>query len=280
MQLFSSIDLQHAPAHEFEPSRIVAALARAPVTVHTLKVLTVNTHKGFTPLNRKFILPELREAVRTVEADVVFLQEVQGTHMRHARRLHNWPAAPHYEFLADAMWPQFAYGRNAVYPKGHHGNAVLSKFPIVRHQNHDVSISGPEKRGILHCTLRLPGRVLAVHVMCVHLGLSEIHRQQQLDLLCHLVHDEVPADAPLIVAGDFNDWRGRAHAVLAEQAGLYEVFVRAGGHAARTFPARFPVLALDRIYVRNAAVHSPMVLPRRPWSHLSDHTPLAAEIEL
>ena len=47
-----------------------------------------------------------------------------------------------------------------------------------------------------------------------------------------------------------------------------------------TFPARFPLLPLDRIYVRNAGVHAPVVLPRRPWSHLSDHAPLVAEIEL
>ena len=94
------------------------------------------------------------------------------------------------------------------------------------------------------------------------------------------MRDEVPAQAPLIVAGDFNDWRGRAHQLLAEGAALREVFVQANGRAARTFPARFPVLPLDRIYVRNAGVHAPVELPRRPWSHLSDHTPLVAEIDL
>jgi len=249
-------------------------------TPGSLKVMTVNTHKGFTALNRRFILPELREAVRTVGADVVFLQEVQGTHSRHSRRFHNWPEEPHYEFLAETMWPQFAYGRNAVYPRGHHGNAVLSKFPILHFRNHDLSISGPEKRGLLHCVLRLPGRGLDVHVICTHLGLAENHRQQQLELLCHIVRDEVPANAPLIVAGDFNDWRGRAHAVLAEGAALREVFLDAHGSAAKTFPSRFPVLPLDRIYVRNAGVRSPIVLPRRPWSHLSDHAPLVAEITL
>src|ERR1700712_4318327 len=207
----------------------------------SLKVMTVNTHKGFTALNRKFILPELRDAVRTVGADVVFLQEVLGTHSRHSRKVDNWPEAPHYEFLADTMWPQFAYGRNAVYPKGHHGNAVLSKFPIVHFKNHDVSITGPEKRGLLHCVLRLPGRPVDVHVICAHLGLAEAHRQQQLELLCHIVRDEVPSDAPLVVAGDFNDWRGRAHEVLERGAALREVFVQANGSAARTFPARFPV---------------------------------------
>jgi len=254
------------------------AAAQVPPT--SLKVMTVNTHKGFTALNRKFILPELRDAVRTVGADVVFLQEVLGTHSRHSRKVSNWPEAPHYEFLADAIWPQFAYGRNAVYPKGHHGNAVLSKFPIVHFRNHDVSVSGPEKRGLLHCVLRLPGRVVDVHVICTHLGLAEAHRQQQLELLCHIVRDEVPSDAPLIVAGDFNDWRGRAHDILEKGASLREVFVHATGRAARTFPARFPVLSLDRIYVRNAGAHAPVVLPRRPWSHLSDHAPLVAEIDL
>jgi endonuclease/exonuclease/phosphatase family metal-dependent hydrolase len=113
-----------------------------------------------------------------------------------------------------------------VYPKGHHGNAVMSKFPIVHYQNHDVSIAGPEKRGLLHCVLQVPGFRSEVHVICVHLGLAEAHRQQQLDLLCQITHTEVPADAPLIVAGDFNDWRRRANDILWKEAGLREIFVR------------------------------------------------------
>ncbi|MEE4465120.1 EEP domain-containing protein, partial [Azotobacter chroococcum] len=91
--------------------------------VESLHLLTVNTHKGFTAFNRRFILHELREAVRDVSADLVFLQEVLGTHERHARRQRNWPETPQYEFLADSMWGDFAYGRNAVYPDGDHGNA-------------------------------------------------------------------------------------------------------------------------------------------------------------
>ena len=249
-------------------------------TTSSFRVLTVNTHKGFSFFNRKFILHELREAVRGVGADVVFLQEVLGTHALHPSRHANWPEAPHYEFLADSIWSDFAYGRNAVYPSGHHGNAVLSKVPIERYENHDVSISGPEKRGLLHCVLQLPGHTQQLHAICVHLGLQESHRRKQLELLLTIVERDVPADAPLLIAGDFNDWRVRAHSVLKRCAGLREVFVHANGRAAKTFPARFPMLQLDRIYVRNAGVHKPLVLPRRPWSHLSDHAPLAAEITL
>lgn len=64
------------------------------------------------------------------------------------------------------------------------------------------------------------------------------------------------------------------------QSGLTEVFVGAHGKPARTFPARLPLLALDRIYVRNLTAHNPRVLTARPWSHLSDHVPLSVEIEL
>jgi endonuclease/exonuclease/phosphatase family metal-dependent hydrolase len=244
----------------------------------SFKVLTVNTHKGFTALNRRFVLHELREAVRSVSADLVFLQEVLGSHQAHAKRLADWPAAPQYEFLADSIWPQFAYGRNAVYPGGHHGNALLSKWPIVSHQNHDVSVIGPEKRGLLHCVIGFPEAEAPVHAICVHMGLREAHRQMQTELLCELVERQVPAGTPLVVAGDFNDWRLRAHSQLVRRSGLSEVFVESMGRAARTFPARWPVLRLDRIYVRDATGHEPIVLPRRPWTHLSDHAPLAAEI--
>jgi endonuclease/exonuclease/phosphatase family metal-dependent hydrolase len=244
----------------------------------TFKVLTLNLHKGFTFWNRRFVLPELREAVRALGADVVLLQEVLGGHARHARRYKDWPAVPQYEFLADTIWRDFAYGRNAVYPAGHHGNAVLSKFPIVAYRNHDASVGTRERRGLLHCRLDLPGHG-EVHAICAHLSLFERERRAQLDLLCRLVEREVPAQAPLIVGGDFNDWRRRAGAVLA-RCGLREAFVERDGRAARSFPARWPLLALDRLYFRNARVQRPAVHSVRPWSHLSDHVPLSVEVSL
>lgn len=242
-------------------------------------VLTVNAHMGFSLLNRRFVLHELRDAVRSTSADVVFLQEVLGAHAGHSRRHANWPGEPQYEFLADTMWSQFAYGRNAVYPDGDHGNALLSKFPIISYENRDVSVHGHEKRGLLHCVLALPDNGIQVHAICVHLGLRERHRKRQIRLLCEILGKEVPEDAPLIVAGDFNDWRLRGHSALL-QCGLREAFVEAHGRPARTFPARHPLLPLDRIYLRNVTAHRPRVLSVRPWSHLSDHAPLSAEIRV
>jgi endonuclease/exonuclease/phosphatase family metal-dependent hydrolase len=259
------------------PPQPAPASAETAATRITLHILTMNMHMGFGFFNRRFILPELRDAVRHVSADVVFLQEVNGEQQNHAQKVKGWPTTSQYEFLADSMWTDFAYGRNAVYPHGHHGNALLSKYPIIRHDNRDISILGTEERGLLHCVLQVPA-FGEVHAICVHLGLKESHRQQQLKLLTDLLAD-LPADAPVIVAGDFNDWRQKADAALAS-TGLKEVFVETFGAPAKSFPARFPLLRLDRIYVRNATVHAPRVLSNRPWSHLSDHAPLAVEVTL
>jgi endonuclease/exonuclease/phosphatase family metal-dependent hydrolase len=245
----------------------------------TLKVLTVNAHKGFTAFNRRFILHELRDAIRETHADIVFLQEVLGAHHRHANALARWPTTTQYEFLADSIWSDYAYGRNAVYPHGHHGNAVLSKFPIARYDNLDVSIGRHEKRGLLHCVLQPPGQA-AIHAVCVHLGLREGHRAYQMAYLCRLIDEEIPPDAPLVVAGDFNDWRQRSQTILTHCSGMVEAFKSRHGQVARTFPARFPLLRLDRIYLRNVRAYEPVALAQRPWSHLSDHAPLAVEIKI
>lgn len=250
---------------------------RPSTNLTSLRILTVNTHKGFNWLNRRYILPELRDAVRTLSTDVVFLQEVLGVHHGHASRFTSWANAPQYEFLADTMWHEYAYGRNAVYPEGHHGNALLSKFPILRHENLDISVSGHEERGLLHSVLDVPGKP-DVHAICVHLGLHEGHRKLQLELLCDLLAT-LPPDEPVIVAGDFNDWRRKADVQL-NQCGLHEVFVQTTGQPARTFPARLPVLCLDRVYLRNARCAKAQAHTRRPWSHLSDHIPLSVEILL
>ncbi|WP_137920330.1 endonuclease/exonuclease/phosphatase family protein [Hydrogenophaga sp. 2FB] len=235
-----------------------------------MQVLTVNIHKGYDVFNSKFVLHGLREAVRAVGSDVVFLQEVNGG---------SGASAAQYEFLADQIWPQHAYGRNAVAEGLDHGNAVMSRYPVLHNENHDLSIDGFEPRGMLHCVLAVPDRGPEMHVMCVHLGLRESHRRRQLARICDIVSRHVPDDAPLVVAGDFNDWRLKADALLAP-SGLREVFRQAHGQHARSFPSRWPLLRLDRIYVRGVGYAAPVPLARRPWDRLSDHAPLAADIAL
>jgi endonuclease/exonuclease/phosphatase family metal-dependent hydrolase len=236
-----------------------------------LRILTLNAHQGFSVLRRRNVLSEIRDELRADDAHLVFLQEVGGADGDEV-------SAHQYEVLADQVWPQHAYGRNAVTTGGHHGNALLSKYPIVEWQNVDVSVGGSERRGMLHCVLDVP-RAPRLHAICVHLGLRESHRQRQIEFLLNLIARTIPSDAPLVIAGDFNDWRERAHLQLLRESTLEEIHASANGHPARTFPARWPLLRLDRIYVRNLR-HRPLHLPRRPWATLSDHAPLAGEVRM
>ena len=73
-----------------------------------LRVFTLNTHKGYSLLNTRFVLPQLREALRSTGADLVFLQEVVGENRVKRIRVPNWPEKPQYEFLAQEQWPSFA----------------------------------------------------------------------------------------------------------------------------------------------------------------------------
>jgi endonuclease/exonuclease/phosphatase family metal-dependent hydrolase len=234
-----------------------------------LRLLTLNAHQGFNALRRRSLLTGIRDALRASAADLVFLQEVGG---------HMGAEGPeeHYERLADEVWAQHAYGRNAVAGHGHQGNALLSKHPIAHWRNVDVSVGRAEPRGLLHCVVGVPAGPL--HAICVHLGLRESHRAEQVARLLALIASEVPPHAPLVVAGDFNDWRGLVHRRLT-QAALTEVCASANGAPARSFPAWCPLLRLDRIYVRHLR-HRPLDVPRAVWTSLSDHLPLAAEVRL
>ena len=148
--------------------------------IDTLHIATYNIHKGFSNFNRRMVVHELRERLRALGADLVFLQEVLGDHQLHPQRFPNWPEEPQYEFLADSVWQDFAYGRNSVYDLGHHGNAVLSRYPIIRWDNEDVSAHALESRGLLHCEIDIPTWRTPLHCVCVHLGLTARGRRHQL----------------------------------------------------------------------------------------------------
>lgn len=243
----------------------------------SLHVVTYNIHKGFSQFNRHMMVHELRENLRGLSPDIVFLQEVQGDHRRHAVSVQNWPELPQHEFLAEDMWAAKAYGRNMVYGHGHHGNAILSKFHIVSSHNQDVTHFKFERRGLLHSRVQVPGVAEPVHCVCVHLSLFARSRRKQLDSLSHYL-ESFEAHAPLIIAGDFNDWRNEAATLLAKRLGLREVFSGADDVPTRSFPSIRPFLRLDRIYVRGFSVAAAQVLKGGAWGKISDHAPLSARL--
>ncbi len=245
--------------------------------IDTLKIATYNIHKGFSNFNRRAILHDVRDRLRMLDADLIFLQEVQGSNETHGLNHTLW-TAPQHEFLADSVWGDFAYGKNAVYEEGHHGNAILSRFPIVSWENEDVSAHPLERRGLLHCELNIPGWDQRLHCVCVHLGLFSRWRLQQARALCDRIDRMVPHGAPLVIAGDFNDWRERLSHLLRDRLDVHEVFESTRGRPARSYPAGLPLLSLDRIYVRGLRVKSARMMQGKAWSRLSDHAALSAHV--
>lgn len=240
-----------------------------------LHIATFNIHKGFSQFNQRLVIHELRDELRRLNPDILFLQEVQGLHLGHAQRHATWPEGGQHEFLAESVW-EAAYGQNMVYDHGHHGNAILTRFPIVHSHNQDVTRFRYEKRGLLHCRIAQPDGQ-HIHCVSVHLSLFGRSRRHQLEALADYLEGEIPGDVPLIIAGDFNDWRNRADRLLAQRLGLVEVFSGAG-KPVRSFPAALPVLRLDRIYTRGFQVMNQACLSGRPWSRISDHAPLSAHL--
>lgn len=245
-----------------------------------LSLATWNIHKGFSHFNRRVVVHDLRERLRSLDADIVLLQEVQGLHLKHRLRHTNWPEQPQHHFLADQVWSSHAYGPNVVYDHGHHGNAILSRFHIASQHNQDVTDFGFEGRGLLHCTIEVPKLALPVHCVSVHLSLFAGSRRRQLAALVERIEAVVPADAALVIAGDFNDWRNHADLLLAQRLGLREVFApNAGERPAKSFPAGLPLLRLDRIYLRGFSVIERHVHHGGIWAGISDHAPLSAKVK-
>jgi endonuclease/exonuclease/phosphatase family metal-dependent hydrolase len=244
----------------------------------TLRVVTLNIHKGLSLLNRRMVLHELREGLEGLQPDLVFLQEVQGLNQRFALRFAAYPNAPQHEFLAGDNW-QHVYGRNAVYDHGHHGNAILSRYGFLSFENEDVSDHRYERRGLLHSVVAVPGWRRNLHCVCVHLSLHEGGRSRQLEAISGRLEELASRDLPIIIAGDFNDWRHRATTILEHRLGMTEVSVAHHGRALATYPSVLPMLRLDRIYVRGFKVVSSQVHRGKPWSMLSDHLAVSAELE-
>ena len=242
-----------------------------------LRVATLNIHKGLSHFNRRMVIHDLREGLRALDPDIVFLQEVQGLNDRHKLRFPGCPPEGQHEFLAGADW-QHVYARNAVYGHGHHGNAILSRFPFVSFENHDVSDHRYERRGLLHCVLAVPGWRRNLHCVCVHLTLHERGRRRQLEAISGRLKELASRELPIIVAGDFNAWRHRASAILERRLAMTEVSIAHSGRAARTYPSLLPLLRLDRIYVRGFSVAASRVHGGKPWSMLSDHLAVSAEL--
>jgi endonuclease/exonuclease/phosphatase family metal-dependent hydrolase len=231
-----------------------------------VRVATYNIHRC-RGMDRRVVPARIIEVLRSVEADVVALQEVIGAGPTGSGQAEEIGAALGMGWVMGPV----RHLRNHLF-----GNVVLSRFPIAHHSQYDLSWRTCESRGSQRADLDLGGGRL-LHVYNVHLGTAVLERRYQAPRLAAFVHDHrVPG--PKIILGDFNEWmRGLATQTL--NALFQSVDIKTHLRRRRTYPGLFPVLHLDHIYYEGAVDVRSVELPRTRLALMaSDHLPLVADL--
>lgn len=216
-----------------------------------IRILSYNIHRAIG-FDRRFAPERIAEILTEHNADIVMLQEVDEGVPR-SRELNLAK-----ELAESCDYPHFALGHNVSMRKGYYGNATLSRFPILRERNIDLTVGIRKRRGCQHTTLQLHDeqeREFHLDVFNLHLGLSARERQKQAGILAHsrelMMLDE---NTPCVIAGDFNDWRSLLRAYYVEGLGFTCATDKEAPNgivrAIKTFPSFAPRGALDRVYYR------------------------------
>lgn len=240
-----------------------------------IKIMSYNIHKGHSIFNKLSIV-EMKKQLDVWNPDILFLQEVQGENKKWEKKHKDWPMDGLHVFLGKDRWENIAYEANALYRHGHHGNAILSKYPIKKVNNYNISTSKFEQRGILHAQIEINKEIPLLHAFCVHLSLNGKGRKWQLEVIADIIKS-LPKDNPIILAGDFNDWFNYAKTRLNTIEDMKEI-LREKIKNPRSYPSGYPLLSLDRIYTRGFEIKD-AIIGNKPFGNTSDHSPVLAIIE-
>jgi endonuclease/exonuclease/phosphatase family metal-dependent hydrolase len=233
--------------------------------MRTIRVVTWNIRKGKGDGRHRPDLAEIGQALAELGADIVFCQEV----------FHDWRTVDQTAHISDLLSARFRYGANAVYRRGHHGNATFSRWPILWSENRDLSTNRIERRGCLYTRVHDEDGV-PLHLLNVHLGLSHRQRRVQSERVISWVTEMVRPGEPVIWAGDFNDWNGRLDMEIGRRLPVSNAMLALSAAARRTFSTRRPLFSLDRIYYKDLRLLEIRVLKSAPFDRLSDHYPVLA----
>jgi endonuclease/exonuclease/phosphatase family metal-dependent hydrolase len=256
-----------------------------PHSTSTLRVATWNIHKGVRGLgpNRRLEIHDMVHAVEQFDADIICLQEVRRVNHKEAGYFTRWPDLPQADYLAPEGY-EAVYRTNAHTRHGEHGNALLSRWPVISHQHEDMSDHRFEQRGLLHSEVLVQGT--SVHVIVVHLGLIAASRARQLLQLTKFIEREIPSEAVLVVAGDFNSpiapVKWAQEAMKSRAKGGKNIAQKNAQTTVRhpTFPSRLPLVQLDHVFARHAQQGDSQVPRGSIWSRMSDHLPLIVDFAL
>lgn len=244
-----------------------------------LQVITYNIHKGLNTWGFKHVLKQMKQMLVETKVDICLLQEVEGQNSTRETEVQ-------FEFLADTVWTYYSYGQNATFPSRHHGNAILSRFPILEQSNHSLTLHSLEQRGFQHCVIGLPDfpdreiKENKLHIINTHLNLRNKDRLVQIQKILDHIEKNIPAHEPFILGGDFNDWNLQVAKTIEQRLSIQDSHQFLHKTVAKTFPSFLPLASLDRLYFRHLKPHKAEVLKEQGWSNLSDHAPLRVFFEI
>lgn len=242
-----------------------------------LRILTYNIHKCIGGIDRRYKPERIVETIAHYAPDIVMMQEVDNEAKRSNRHRQ-------VEVLAEMLNMQYHswYPNVKVRGGGHHGNAILSRFPLLDSHNIDITTPPKKKRSILYGRQRIALEggergSKTLHLFNMHLGLSQIERKVQLKRFLEAEPFRgIHHDTPVIVGGDLNDVYGNLGGKLLAPVGFRTV-----AKLKATFPSYAPVRTLDGLYVRGAVTLHKLDRSRLKLAkQASDHLPLIADLEL
>lgn len=244
------------------------------------RVLSYNMHRAIG-IDRRFRPERITRILLHHQADLVLLQEVDVGVPR--SKMLNLAE----EMARTADYPHYAVGLNVSLRTGHYGNATLSRHPIIKSRNIDLTIGTRKRRGCLYTAVAIddgpnPGR--QIEAFNLHLGLSMQERVRQVGALIHAPEfSGLDINHPCLVAGDFNDWVTLLAPIFSDILEFECATNHSGGYhkAYHTFPSPSPAGGLDKIFFRGPLQ---LVQRRRCWMRLtriaSDHLPVIADFKL
>ena len=233
----------------------------------TLRVLSYNI-RHCRGMDGQVDIERIAGVIRSVEPDVVALQEVDRDVARSG-------AADQPRELGRLLGMEAIFGANIELQGGHYGNAILSRLPITRHQNHTLpNLDEGEQRGLLEAEIRRPDRSGTFLLFCTHFDhrRDDQERYQSAGMVNRLASRR--ADVPALLVGDLNDLpESRSVAVLEPD------WVRANRQPLATIPVDRPARQIDYIFYRPAERWRVTEVRVLDEPMASDHLPLFAELQ-
>jgi endonuclease/exonuclease/phosphatase family metal-dependent hydrolase len=237
------------------------------------RIVTYNVHKC-VGVDRRLSPARIVSVLKEVTADIIALQEVLCIEGRDSQ-------SNQAHFIAGELGFNYCMGQNRKLKEGIYGNLVLSRFPLLEFENHDISVAGREERGCLRVDVGLT-KEERLHVYNVHLGTSFIERRYQArKLIGESILSDSTRPGPRVMLGDFNEWtRGLVTQLLNKhfQSGDIRLHLK----RSRTYPGMLPIMHLDHIYFSDEALELEYAELYRSRTALlaSDHLPIFADFRL